>query len=130
MSILSTTNTVSSDVDPRRINTELGPINVRRCESGQPSRRELVTITVTKEDYEKLKVVVGPLQKHVDRALLNYLKAIQQTSRRSQVDDLGWQRGPMMSFLCAIPKNVSEQIRRLSGRFDTHTIQAFRIFLL
>jgi len=123
MSVLSTTNTVSS-------NAEFRPVNVQGCESSQPSKREIVTVTLTQEDYEKLKAAGSPLQAHVDRALLNYLRAIHQTSIHPQVDDSGWQRGPVTSFLCAIPKNLSEQMRNLSGRFDSHTIQAFRIYLL
>jgi len=91
------------------------------------SKRELVTITVVKEDYEMLKSLGGPNQSQVERALNTYLSSISKA--HPPVHKSSWQRGQTIRFLCAIPHNLSNEIKRLSGRFDSHTIRAFRIFL-
>jgi len=118
-------DTVFSSIAPKVINDGFIPVCAGTYRV-QSRKKELVTITLTQEDYEKLKAAGGHLQSQVERALGNYLKA----RRHLQVTNLGWQRGPVMSFLCAIPKNLSNQIRNLSGRFDSHTILAFRMYLL
>jgi hypothetical protein len=74
--------------------------------------------------------VGGPQPTHIDTALRHYLNLVKETPLSPQTDNLGWRRGPVVSFLCAIPKHLSDEIRGLSGRFDSHTIQAFRLFFL
>ncbi len=113
-----------------RISLKIAPSDCKPRPACLSARRELVTITVLREDYAKLKAVGGPYPTHIDIALRHYLNAIKETPTTPQTGNIGWRRGPVVSFLCAIPKHLSDEIRGLSGRFDNHTIQAFHLFFL
>jgi len=101
---------------------------VRECHPGL--RREIVSVAVTEEDYARLKAAGGPHPDQIGTALRYYLHAIGTTSTRRRIRDVGWARGPVMIFLCALPKQLLDQVRNLTGRFDTHTIEAVRLYML
>ena len=92
-------------------------------------RRELVTVAVTQADYAALKATGGPHSDDITTALKNYVDLVEETGWHSEDIGSGWDRGPVVHFLTAIPKDLAEQIRNLPGRFDGHTIEAVRIFL-
>ncbi|MFH1116171.1 MAG: hypothetical protein V1792_19845 [Pseudomonadota bacterium] len=94
------------------------------------ARRELVTITILRDDYARLKAAGGIQPTYIADALWNYLNVMKDAPRCDGADSPAWLRGPVVSFLCAIPKTLSDGIRNLSGRFDSHTIQAFRLFFV
>jgi len=93
-------------------------------------RRELVTMTVAEEDFRRLKASGGLLADQLGAALHRYLHIKENAARRAQRNGHGWARGPVVSFPCAIPKTLTDDIRNLGGRFDSHTIEAVRIFFL
>ena len=95
-----------------------------------PKRLELVTITVTEDDFRRLKASGGLLADQLGMALRRYLHIKEKASRHAQMNGHGWARGPVVSFPCAISKTLTDEIRNLGGRFDTHTIDAARIFFL
>ena len=92
-----------------------------------PTRREVVTVALKKEDYERLKAVVGPHPDQIHTALKYYVDLIRETGWRPQESSFGWNRGPVVHFPCAIPKDLAEDIRNLPGRFDGHTIEAVQL---
>lgn len=108
------------------------PIQVRIEERQNVSskRRELVTVTVTEEDFRRLKASGELLVDQLGMALRRYLHIKEKASRRAQMNGHGWARGPVVSFPCAISKTLTDEIRNLGGRFDSHTIEAVRIFFL
>jgi hypothetical protein len=93
-------------------------------------RLELVSVTVTKEDYAKLKATGGPHPDQISMALRYYLDKVNKTSRHLHVSDLGWNRGPVTTFPCALPKSLLDDVRNLEGRFDSHTIEAVKRYIL
>jgi hypothetical protein len=93
------------------------------------TKREIVTVTVTRADYFALKAIGGPYPDEITKALKYYVDLVRETDWRPRDISFGWSRGPVVHFLTAIPKNVADQIRSLPGRFDGHTIEAVRIFL-
>lgn len=102
----------------------------RSGESRNGFRRELVSVAVTKEDYEKLKATGGPHPDQISTALQYYLDIVVKTETHLTAGDLGWNRGPVTIFLCALPKNLLDDVRNLSGRFDSHTIEAVKWYAL
>ncbi len=135
MPALSPKNCVAPEVSAWSINPQRTPqprvtIALAEPRKRHTPKRELVTITVTKEDYARLKAVGGPHPSYIDMALRHYLRVIKETGSYPQVNDAGWRRGPVMTFLCAIPNHLSDEIRHLTGRFDSHTIEAVRLYLL
>ncbi len=112
------------------LNSRVADIDREKPQDALSTRRELVTITVSRDDCAKLKSAGGPHPTHIDGALRHYLNVMKETPQPRRFHRLGWRRGPVVRFLCAIPKHLSDGIRSLSGRFDSHTIQAFRIFFL
>jgi len=107
--------------------TTPGDFNHRQ--NGVPTKRAIVTITVTREDYAALKAVGGPNPDDITTALKYYVNLLRETDWRPHDVSFGWSRGPVVHFLTAIPKDVADEIRSLPGRFDGHTIEAVRIFL-
>lgn len=93
-------------------------------------RRELVTITVTEEDFLRLKASGRCWQDQLGVALRRYLHIKENSRHHVQLKAHGWARGPVVSFPSAIPKVITDGIRNLGGRFDNHTIEAVRVFLL
>jgi hypothetical protein len=123
---------ITISVEDRSLDLDLRivPVDCKPLHGTFSTRRELVTITVLREDYAKLKAAGGPHPTYIVDALHHYLNVIKETHPYPQTDSPGWRRGPVVTFLCAIPKPLSNEIRGLSGRFDSHTIQAFRLFCL
>lgn len=103
-------------------------IDFKHSPSRSSSRGELVSITVTKEDYERLKASGGLHSDYVVPALWYYLKLMRETSWRPQANSFGWGRSPVVSFPCAIPVDLLEEMRNLPRRFDGHTIEAIHLF--
>jgi hypothetical protein len=130
MPTLSPHNAVSVEGETWRINLAIVPVDCEPRHTAFSSRRELVTMTVSREDYAKLKAVGGPRPAHIDSALRQYLSVMKETPLYAPPDNPAWRRGPVVSFLCAIPRQLCDEIRSLSGRFDSHTIRAFRLFFL
>ena len=102
------------------------PFTGRR--SGASTRRELVTVTVQRRDYEKLKAAGDPDSDDIIIALRHYLDLIRETDWRPSEASFGWERGPVVHFFTAMPKDLADEIRNLPGRFDGHTIEAIRLF--
>lgn len=92
------------------------------------ARRELVTITVTAQDYAALKEAGGPTQDQISAALSRYLHIMKAAESRPQMNGPGWWRGPVITFQCVISKALSDEIRNLGGRLDSHMIEAVRLF--
>lgn len=103
-------------------------INFKHGPSRSSSRRELVSVTVTKEDYERLKAAGCLHSDYVVPALWYYVKLIRETSWRPQANSFGWGRSAVVSFPCAIPIDLLDEIRNLPRRFDGHTIEAMHLF--
>ena len=93
-------------------------------------RLELVSVTVTKENYAKLKATGGPHPDQISTALRYYLDAVNKASMHLHVSDVGWNRGPVTTFPCALPKSLLDDVRNLEGRFDSHTIEAVKRYVL
>lgn len=91
-------------------------------------KRELVMVTVTQEDYAKLKAAGGPHPGDIASALRYYLSFVRKTGLLLYGNSFEWNRGPVAHFVTAMPKDLVAQIRNLPGRFDSHTIEAMRIF--
>lgn len=92
------------------------------------TRRELVTVTVTAQDYAALKAAGGPKPDQISVALTRYLHVMKAAESRPQMNGPGWWRGPVISFQCVISKALSDEIRNLGGRLDSHMIEAVRLF--
>jgi hypothetical protein len=105
-------------------------VTVEERQDTLSQRRELVTITVTEEDFLRLKASGGLWQDQLGVALRRYLHIKETPRRRVQTNTHGWTRGPVVSFPAAIPKVITDRIRNLGGRFDNHTIEAVRVFFL
>ena len=90
-------------------------------------RLELVNVSVAKDDYEKLKAFGGCNRDHIEMALSSYLHLMKNTTLPRGAMGLGWRRGPVISFLCTLPKELLVELRNLPGRLDDHVIQAVRL---
>lgn len=102
----------------------------RSGESRDGFRRELVSVAVTTEDYEKLKATGGPHPDQISTALRYYLDIVCKTDTHLTAGNPGWNRGPVTTFLCALPKSLLDDVRNLAGRFDSHTIEAVKWYVL
>jgi hypothetical protein len=91
---------------------------------------ELVTVIMRQADYARLDERRLPMDVQISLALQHYLQLIREgkwlaESANSQVPDGEWK-----SVRCALSKQLCEQVRGLMGRFDFHTLQAVRLYLL
>jgi len=130
MQTLPTDTTILCDEYPPRGDIEPVHATLEERHNGLSKRRELVTITVTQEDFRRLKASGGSWPDQLIMALRRYLHIREEDRWRTQMNAAGWHRGHVISFPCAIPKTLSDEIRNLGGRFDTHTIEAVRLFCL
>lgn len=119
-----------SDARPSGSNTGTMHGILEERPNGSPERRELVTVTVTKEDFRRLKAAGALWQDQVRVALRRYFHIKEKARRSAQISAHGWSRGPVVSFSCAIPKTLTDEIRNLGGRFDSHTMEAVRLFFV
>jgi len=103
---------------------------VERLRTSLSAPNELVTVVLRKEDYAELKKIGGPRSDQVHMALRHYLSFIGEGRNLPAVDGPRCFRGNVINFQCSLQKDLCEDIRRLGGRFDSHTIEAFRLFLL
>jgi hypothetical protein len=91
---------------------------------------ELVTVIMRQADYDQLDKRRLPMDVQVSLALQHYLKLIQEgkwlaESANFTLLDCKWK-----SVQCALSKQLCDQVRGLMGRFDFHTLQAVRLYLL
>ena len=112
---------------PANFGTTNPPVDGHR--SGPSTRREILTVTLARGDYENLKATGEPRSEDIIEALRFYLDLIRKTDWRPPESVFGWMRGPVVHFLTAIPRDLADEIRNLPGRFDGHTIEAVRLFL-
>jgi hypothetical protein len=103
-------------------------VTIQERQNMSSQRRELVTVTVTEEDFRRLKTSGGLLADRLGMALRRYLHIKESAAGRAQMNRHGWARGPVVSFPCAISKTLTDKIRNLGGRFDSHTIEAVGLF--
>jgi len=104
--------------------------NIRSLRTSFSAPNELVTIVLRKDDYAALKKAGGPRPDQVHMALRHYLTVIADGKTLPPVDSGRCFRGNVINFQCSLQKDLCEEIRRMGGRFDSHTIEAFRLFLL
>jgi hypothetical protein len=81
-------------------------------------RRELVTVTVTEEDFRRLKASEDLLADQLGMALRRYLHIKQNAAGRVQMNRHGWARGPVVSFHARYPK----LLRMKSGTWGAASI--------
>jgi hypothetical protein len=92
-------------------------------------RPEIVTVVIRREDYAKLKHTGGPRPDQICMALRHYLKILVETEWRPAGNGQQGKTQDVTTFQCGVPKDVCDEIRSLPGRFDTHTMEAMRLFL-
>jgi len=117
------------DIPSERVESSSTPGDLNRRQTVQSTKREIVTITVTRADYSTLKAMDGPYPDEITKALQYYVDLVRETDWRPRGVSFGWSRGPVVHFLTAIPKVIADQVRSLPGRFDGHTIEAVRLYL-
>lgn len=93
-------------------------------------RCEMVTIAITQEDYDELKKSGGPRADQIHMALRHYLKMLNKSSWRPTPNGIERMYSTCTIFQCAVHKDLCDEIRDLGGRFDAHTMEAVRLFLL
>ncbi len=118
-----------SDTVPETAESSTTQGDVNHRQTGPSTKREIVTITVTRADYSTLKAIGGPYPDEITKALQYYVELVRTTDWRPRDISFGWSRGPVVHFLTAIPKPIADQVRSLPGRFDGHTLEAIRLFL-
>lgn len=91
---------------------------------------EMITVLVRQDDYATLKKEGGPRPDQIAMALQHYLLLIKEAKWRPEMNNEPLYLGRIMTFKCAVAKNLYEDIRALGGRLDHHTIEAVRLFLL
>jgi len=94
------------------------------------SRPEIVTVVIRREDYAKLQHGGGPRSDQICMALRHYLKVLGDNQWRPARNGQQGQWEHVTTFMCGVPKDICDEIRSLPGRFDDHTIEAMRLFLL
>jgi hypothetical protein len=94
------------------------------------SRPEIVTIVIRREDYARLKHAGGPRPDQICMALRHYLKVLGETRWRPEARTEQALSTQVTTYQCGVPKDLCDEIRRLPGRFDTHTIEAVRLFMV
>ncbi len=92
--------------------------------------QEIITVLVRVEDYNTLKKEGGPRPDQITLALRHYLQLIKETKWKPEMNAFQNAGGRVKTFRCAIPKALRDEIRDLGGRFDAHTLEAVRLFLL
>jgi hypothetical protein len=100
------------------------------CRSDKVLRCEMVTIAITQEDYDELKKLGGPRADQIHMALRHYLKMLNETGWRPTPNGIERMYSTCTIFQCAVQKDLCDEIRDLGGRFDAHTMEAVRMFLL
>lgn len=94
------------------------------------SRSEICTVVLRLEDYAELKKVGGPRTDQIHMALQYYLRMIKDGRGSPAPRGKNLFRGNVVNFQCALSKDLCREVRQLGGRFDSHTIEAIRLFLL
>lgn len=105
-------------------------VGAEESKRSQPLRSEMVTIALTQEDYDQLKQAGGPRSDQIHMALRHYLKTLRETNWRPIPSGVERMYSTCTIFQCAVQKDLCDQIRELGGRFDAHTVEAVRLFLL
>lgn len=92
--------------------------------------QEIITVLVRLEDYDALKRDGGPRPDQIVLALRHYLKLLRENRWNARMSVFCNAGGRVKTFSCAIPKALRDEIRDLGGRFDAHTLEAVRLYLL
>jgi hypothetical protein len=103
---------------------------VEECRRARVLRYEMVTIAITHEDHDELKKSGGPRADQIHMALRHYLKMLNETGWRPTANGVERMYSTCTIFQCAVRKDLCDEIRDLGGRFDAHTMEAVRLFLL
>jgi hypothetical protein len=101
-----------------------------KCRSTSHIRCEMVTIALTQDDYDELKKAGGPRADQIHMALQHYLRMLKETNWRPTTNGIERMYSTCTIFQCAVQKELCDEIRDLGGRFDAHTVEAVRLFLL
>lgn len=91
---------------------------------------ELVTVVVRQVDFDQLYERKLPMDVQVSLALEHYLKLIREGRWLPESVNSSFHDGKFRSIRCAVSKQLCDQIKGLMGRFDLHTLQAVRLYLL
>jgi hypothetical protein len=101
-----------------------------KCRETSHLRCEMVTIALTQDDYDELKRAGGPRPDQIHMALQHYLKMLKETNWRPTTNGIERMYSTCTIFQCAVQKELCDEIRDLGGRFDAHTVEAVRLYLL
>ncbi len=104
--------------------------STKKYRETSPLRCEMVTIALTQDDYDELKKSGGPRADQIHMALQHYLKMLKDTKWRPTTNGIERMYSTCTIFQCAVQKELCDAIRELGGRFDAHTVEAVRLFLL
>jgi hypothetical protein len=102
----------------------------RQQSIAEKTRYELVNVTMRHEDYDRLREQTISMNEQVSIALVSFLKQIRDDASPEEVRNAFLPDGDLRSIRCALPKSLCDQIRQLKGRFDLHTLEAVRLYLL
>jgi len=91
---------------------------------------ELVTVIMRKADYDQLHNRKLPMEVQVSLAIQHYLKLIREGRWMGDNVMSPLMEGKVKSVSCALSKQLCDQLRDVPGRFDLHTLQAVRLYLL
>jgi hypothetical protein len=94
------------------------------------TRHELVNVTMRYNDYERLRSRGLSIDEQVSKALATYLKLEPDKSSIKEVQNDFSPEGYLITIRCALAKSLCNQVRELHGRFDLHTSEAVRLYLL
>lgn len=104
--------------------------SAEKCRKTLPLRCEMVTIALAQDDYDELKRSGGPRADQIHMALQHYLKMLKETNWRPTTNGIERMYSTCTIFQCAVRKELCDEIRELGGRFDAHTVEAVRLYLL
>ncbi len=94
------------------------------------NKHVVVTVLMRRKEFERLKKRGGPRPDQISMALRHYLKLVAETKWHPEMSDAATKTWSFATFQCAISKDLWNDIRKLGGRPDSHTVEAIRLFLL
>lgn len=91
---------------------------------------ELVTVIMRKKDFDQFIARKLPMEVQVSLALQHYLKLVREGRWMGDNGSSPVWKGKVVSVSCALAKHLCDELRDVPGRFDLHTLQAVRLYLL
>jgi hypothetical protein len=91
---------------------------------------ELVTVIMRQVDYNELHARKIPIEVQVSLAIQHYLKLIREGRWVGNSTMSPLLEGKVKTVSCALAKQVCDDLRDIPGRFDLHTLEAVRLYLL